>query len=406
MGYDIQKIRKDFPALDQEVYGKPLAYLDNAATTLKPQAVMEAISNYYSTINSNVHRGVHSLSQKATEAFENARKRIAAYINAKENREIIFTRGATESINLVAGSFGKSFIHAGDEVLITGLEHHANIVPWQMMCLEKGASLKVVPINNEGELMMDEFDKLLGPDTRMLAITHISNSLGTILPVKEMVKKAHAVNVPALVDGAQGIVHSKVDVQDLDCDFYCFSGHKIYGPMGIGVLYGKEYWLERMEPWQTGGEMIKSVTFEKTEFNELPYKFEAGTPDVAGVIGLETALSYLGNVGMERITRYEDDLMHYTLKKLQGIEEVRIVGTSSSRAPVISFLIGNIHPYDAGTIIDRLGIAVRTGHHCAQPVIDRMGLPGTIRVSLALYNTKEEIDRLSDAILRTIKMFS
>jgi len=406
MNFNINKIRKDFPALHQEVYGKPLVYLDNAATTLKPQVVIDSITNYYSTINSNVHRGVHYLSQQATEEFENTRKNIRKYINARNTHEIIFTKGTTESINLVANSFGKKFLGQGDEVIISELEHHANIVPWQMICGEKGAKLKVIPINDNGELILEKFKDLISKKTKIVSVSHISNTLGTVNPIKVIIDIAHQHDIPVMIDGAQGIVHEKIDIQELDCDFYCFSSHKIYGPMGVGVLFGKEKYLEEMPPYQTGGEMIKRVTFEKTTFNELPFKFETGTPNVADVIGFGSAIDYIKKIGIENIIKYEEELLKYATEMLSGIQGLRIYGEAEKKAGVISFLLKDIHPYDAGTIIDKLSIAIRTGHHCAQPVMNRFDIPGTIRASFALYNTKEEIDKLVEAILKVQEMFN
>ena len=404
MIFNINKIRKDFPALQQEVYKKPLVYLDNAATTQKPQAVIDRIVKYNTYENSNIHRGVHYLSQKATDAYEQARIFIKEYINTAESHEIIFTKGTTESINIIASSFGKKFLKKDDEIIISTMEHHSNLVPWQQVCIENRAHLKVIPINEKGELLIDEFKKLLNEKTKFVALTHISNALGTINPVKEIIEMAHKFDVPVLIDGAQGIPHLKIDVQNLDCDFYCFSGHKVFAPMGSGVLYGKEKWLEKLPPFQFGGEMVENVTFEKTTFNELPFKFEAGTPNVESILGLETALRYISEIGIENIADYENDLLNYATKELTKIDELRIIGTAEKKASVISFLIGNIHPYDAGTIIDRMGVAVRTGHHCAQPVLDWFDIPGTIRASFAFYNTKDEVDRLVEAVLQAKKM--
>jgi cysteine desulfurase/selenocysteine lyase len=406
LSLDVIKIRKDFPALDQEVYGHPLVYLDNAATSQKPRVVIDALSNYYMTINSNVHRGVHYLSQQATDAFERARSVFQEYIHAKHAREIIITKGATDSINLVANSFGKKYIGKDDEVIISALEHHANIVPWQMICKEKGAHLKVIPLNENLELDLKAFEKMISTRTRIVSIGHVSNAVGIVNPVEEIIKVAHARNIPVLVDGAQGIVHKEVDVQKLDCDFYCFSSHKFYGPMGVGVLYGKEKWLNEMPPYQTGGEMIKSVSFEKTTFGELPFKFETGTPNVADVIGFEAAILYIQKVGFKAIMAHEEALMDYAMKTIGLDEKVEILAADAPRAGVISFNLKDVHPYDAGSIIDRFGIAVRTGNHCAQPVMDLLNLPGTIRVSFALYNTKDEIDRLAQAIRKVQEMFS
>ena len=402
---DSNKIRADFPILQQKVHGKPLVYFDNAATNQKPQCVIDTIANYYSNENSNIHRGVHSLSQKATLAFENARETVKNFINANSSSEIIFTRGTTESINLVAQSFGKKFINQGDEVIISAMEHHSNIVPWQMICEEKGAILKVIPFFENGELNMKAFEDLLSEKTKIIAVTHVSNALGTINPIKEIITKAHEYNIPVLIDGAQGIAHSPVDVQDLDCDFYCFSGHKIYAPMGIGVLYGKAKWLDAMPPYHGGGEMIKVVTFEKTTYNDLPFKFEAGTPNVGDALALETALNYVSELGIENISKYEDDLLQYATNEVSKIDGIRIYGTAKHKSAVLSFLIGNIHPFDAGTIIDHFGVAVRTGHHCAQPLMDIYKIQGTIRASFAFYNTKAEIDVLITAVKKVKEMF-
>ncbi|MFZ4400108.1 MAG: aminotransferase class V-fold PLP-dependent enzyme [Bacteroidales bacterium] len=403
---NINTIRADFPILRQQVYGNPLVYFDNGATTQKPQCVIEAIDKYYSEENSNIHRGVHFMSQKATMAFENARETVRKFINAKHAHEIIFTKGTTESINLLASSFGKKYIGKGDEVMISAMEHHSNIVPWQMVCEEKAAILKVIPFHENGELDLEAFENLISERTKIISITHVSNALGTINPIKEIIKKAHEHSIPVMIDGAQGIAHSNVDVKDLDCEFYCFSGHKIYAPMGIGVLYGKEEWLNALPPYQGGGEMIQTVSFEKTTYNELPYKFEAGTPNVGGVLGLGAALQYVEALGMDKIAAYENELLDYATNELLKIEGIRIIGTATQKAAVLSFLIDSIHPYDAGTIIDRFGVAVRTGHHCAQPVMDFLEIPGTIRASFAFYNTKEEIDVLIKAILKVKLMFN
>jgi cysteine desulfurase/selenocysteine lyase len=397
-------IRSDFPALNQKINGRPLIYFDNAATTLNPASVQDALSNYYNTINSNVHRGVHSLSQQATDAFENARKTVQKFINAENTSEIIFTKGTTEAINLVAYSFGKEFIKEGDEIIISVMEHHANIVPWQMVCEEKGAKLKIIPMDDTGNLIIEDFENLITEKTKIVSVSHISNVLGIVNPVKKIIEISHKYNIPVMIDGAQGIVHREIDVTELDCDFYCFSGHKIYGPMGVGVLYGKEKWLEKMPPYQTGGEMINRVTFEKTTFNELPFKFEAGTPNVGGAIGLEAALNYLWETGLGDIHNYEDELLDYATKKLSETEGLKIYGIAGNKSGVISFLLDGIHQYDAGTILDKLGIAVRTGNHCAQPLIDSLGITGTIRASFAMYNTKEEIDIFADAILKVQEM--
>ncbi len=403
--FDVNKIRNDFHILNQKVYGRNLVYFDNAATTQKPQQVINAILKYYTKQNSNVHRGVHYLSQQATSAFEEARGNIKKFINAKNSYEIIFTKGTTESINLVASSFGKKFISKNDEIIISEMEHHSNIIPWQILCEDKKAKLRIIPINDDGEIIFSEYEKLLNNKTKLVAINHVSNTLGTINPIKKVIAKAHEFDVPVLIDGAQGISHLKVDVQDLDCDFYCFSGHKIYGPMGIGVLYGKEKYLEQMPPYQSGGEMIKDVTFEKTTYNELPFKFEAGTPNVAGAIAFDAALKYISDIGLDNIAAYEKELLDYGTNKLSEIGGLKIIGTAKNKTSIISFLVGDIHPYDVGTIIDKLGIAVRTGHHCTQPIMYRYKIPGTVRASLAFYNTKEEIDRLVEAILKVKQMF-
>lgn len=402
---DPMVIRKDFPVLLQKANNRPLVYFDNAATTQKPQVVIDAIVDYYTNYNSNVHRGVHYLSQKATVAFENVRQTVRQFLNAKHQHEIIFTRGTTESINLVASTWGKANIKAGDEILITVLEHHSNIVPWQFLCEEKNAKLKVVPVLDDGSLDMDSFKDLLNEKTKLVAVTHVSNTLGTILPVKEIVDAAHANNSVVLIDGAQSLSHIQIDVQDLDCDFYTFSAHKVYGPMGIGGLYGKEKLLENMPPYQGGGEMISTVTFEKTQFNELPFKFEAGTPNVADTIGFGAALDYVSALGIDSIAAYENDLCEYATLRLLENKNVRIVGNSPNKASVISFVIDKIHPYDAGTILDQLGVAVRTGNHCTQPLLDRFGLLGTIRASLAFYNTKAEVDILINGIAKVEQLF-
>ena len=404
MDLDINKIRKDFPALHQLVYKKPLVYFDNAATTQKPKVVIDTLLEYYNKQNSNIHRGVHYLSQQATSAYEEARRVIQKFINAQHSHEIIFTRGTTESINLVASSFAKRFLNKGDEIVISGMEHHSNIVPWQMVCEEKQAVLKVIPFNEAGELIIEELEKLLNENTKLLAITHISNALGTINPIKEIIKKANSKNIPVLVDGAQAVPHRKVDVHDLDCDFYCFSGHKMYAPMGVGILYGKEKFLEELPPYQGGGEMIKEVTFKKTTYNELPFKFEAGTPNVGDGLGLAASIKYIETIGIDAIHQYESDLLNYATKKLLAIDGVKIIGTARNKAAVISFLIGKIHPYDLGTILDKMGIAVRTGHHCAQPIMDRYGIPGTVRASFALYNSIEEIDIFIEGVNQAKRM--
>lgn len=396
--------RNDFPILTQTVYKKPLVYLDNAATTQKPKVVIDALSDYYGTINSNIHRGVHCLSQKATEEFEIARKSVQQFINAAHDYEVIFTRGATESINLVASSFGRTYIQSGDEIIISEMEHHSNIVPWQFLCEDRGAVLKVLPFNEQGVLCIEKLEELITEKTKILAITHVSNTLGTINPIKEIIQVAHRHQIPVMVDGAQAVAHCPVDVQDLDCDFYCFSGHKMYGPMGIGVMYGKERWLNEMKPYQGGGEMISTVTFENTTYNELPFKFEAGTPAVGDVIGLRKAIEYMQRVGVQNIANYEEELLQYGREKLSSIPGIRFIGEAPHKAAVISFLVGNIHPYDMGVLLDHQGVAVRTGHHCTQPVMDHFHIPGTVRASFALYNTKEEIDALTAAVARATEM--
>ena len=401
--YDVSEIRKDFPILGQTVYGKPLIYLDNAATTQKPQCVIDAITEAYTNVNANVHRGVHFLSQKATEQYEAARFTVRSFINAKHPHEVIFTRGTTESINLVAYSFGETFLSEGDEVIVSTMEHHSNIVPWQLLAERKGIRLRVIPLTSDARLDIDAYKALFSEKTRLVSITHTSNVLGVTNPVKEFIEIAHSHNVPVLIDAAQSIPHKKVDVQELDADFLVFSGHKIYGPTGIGVLYGKEELLNRMKPYQGGGEMIQTVRFEKTTFNELPYKFEAGTPDYVGAIALAKALDYVSAIGIENIAAHEQMLTRYTLDRLQQIPGMRIFGKPDGSA--ISFLVGDIHPADLGTLLDRLGIAIRTGHHCAQPLIDHFGIPGTVRASFAMYNTTEEADILIAGISRVIKMF-
>lgn len=404
--YDIQKIREDFPILSREVYGKPLIYLDNGATTQKPRCVVEAITNEYYSVNANVHRGVHFLSQQATELHEASRETVRRFINARNSNEIIFTRGTTESINLLASSFVDSQMKEGDEVIVSVMEHHSNIVPWQLQAARKGIVLKVIPMNDKGELLLEEYEKLFTERTKLVSIVHVSNVLGTVNPVKEMIATAHAHGVPVLVDGAQSVPHTKVDVQDLDADFFAFSGHKIYGPTGVGVLYGKEGWLDKLPPYQGGGEMIQNVSFEKTTFNELPFKFEAGTPDYIGTTALAKALDYVSAVGMENIAAYEHELTQYAMQRLKEIDGMRIFGEAENKSGVISFLVGNIHHLDMGTLLDRLGIAVRTGHHCAQPLMIRLGIEGTVRASLGMYNTKEEIDALAAGIERVSKMFA
>ena len=403
--YDIQKIREDFPILDREVYGKPLIYLDNGATTQKPRQVVEAITDEYYSVNANVHRGVHFLSQQATELHEASRETVRRFINARSSNEIVFTRGTTESINLLASSFADSQMKEGDDVIVSVMEHHSNIVPWQLQAARKGIVLKVIPMNDRGELLLDEYEKLFSERTKLVSFAHVSNVLGTVNPAKEMIATAHAHGVPVLIDGAQSVPHMKVDVQDLDADFFAFSGHKIYGPTGVGVLYGKEEWLDKLPPYQGGGEMIQSVSFEKTTFNELPFKFEAGTPDYIGTTALAKALDYVSAIGMENIAAHEHELTLYAMQRLKEINGMRIFGEAEHKSSVISFLVGNIHHLDMGTLLDRLGIAVRTGHHCAQPLMIRMGIEGTVRASFGLYNTKEEIDMLAAGIERVSRMF-
>jgi cysteine desulfurase/selenocysteine lyase len=403
--WDVTRIRKDFPALHQRVHGKPLVYLDNAATSQKPQAVIDALVAYYTFDNSNVHRGVHLLSERATEAYEGARARIQRHLNAASPREIVFVRQATEGINLVMASYGRRFVGAGDEIVISAIEHHANIVPWQMLCEEKGARLRVVPIDDRGDLLMEEYARLLGPRTKLVAMTQVSNALGTVTPIKDIIGLAHQQDTPVLVDGAQAVPHQPVDVHDLDCDFYVFSGHKAYGPTGIGVLYGKEPWLERMPPFQGGGDMIKSVTFEKTTYNELPYKFEAGTPHIAGAIGLAAGLEYIAGLGLEQIRDYEHELLAYGTELLSAISGVRLIGTARHKAAVLSFVLDGVHAHDLGTILDRQGVAVRAGHHCAMPVMQRFGVPATARASMAFYNTRAELETLAAAIEEAREIF-
>ncbi len=401
---DFDKIRDQFPVLKRQIYGKPYVYLDNAATTQKPLSVINRLRDYYEMENSNIHRGVHFLSQEATTSFEQARKEVAAFLNAAGSSEIIFTKGTTESINLVASSYGNRFLGKDDEILITWMEHHSNIVPWQLLCSRTGAKLKVCPITRSGEMMIETFEQLLNERTKLVAVTHISNALGTINPVKEIIAKAHEAGAVVLIDGAQAVSHLKVDVQALDCDFYCFSGHKIYGPMGIGVLYGKEALLEKMPPYQGGGEMISTVTFEETTFNQLPFKFEAGTPNVSGVLGLGAALQWVNDLGFDEISRHEDDLLAYGAEKLGQIEGMKFYGQAARKAGVISFNLEGIHPYDAGTLMDKFGVAVRTGHLCTQPLVDFFGIPGFIRASFAVYNSRHEIDMLADAIKKSRAM--
>jgi len=396
--FDVEKIRRSFPILSEEIHGRPLVYLDNAATTQKPDAVIEAINHYYRHDNANIHRGVHLLSQRATDGYEAVRVAAQSFIHARSSSEIVFVRGATEAINLVTHTYGRANVGPGDEVLITAMEHHSNIVPWQILCDEKRATLRVVPINDRGEVLIETFERLLGPRTRIVSVAHVSNALGTVNPVKQIVRMAHSRNIPILVDGAQAAPHMPINVQDLDCDFYAFSGHKIYGPTGIGVLYGKAELLENMPPYQGGGDMISSVTFEKTIYNKLPYKFEAGTPNIAGVIGLGAAISYVNSLGIDAIANHEDELLSYATNQLSQVRGITLVGTAREKVGALSFVMEEIHPHDIGTILDQEGIAVRTGHHCAQPVMDRFGIPATVRASFGLYNTKAEIDRLVEGI--------
>lgn len=403
--YDVNKVREDFPILSREVYGRPLVYLDNGATTQKPRQVVEAMVDEYYNVNANVHRGVHFLSQQATDLHEESREVVRRFIHAKSTNEIIFTRGTTESINLLAFSFGEAMVKEGDEIVVSVMEHHSDIVPWQMMCERKGVHLRVLPMTDEGELRLEELDGLLTERTRLVCCTQVSNVLGTVNPVKEVVRIAHEKGVPVLVDGAQSVPHMVVDVQDLDCDFFAFSGHKVYGPTGVGVLYGKEEWLEKLPPYQGGGEMIKNVSFECTTYNELPYKFEAGTPDYVATHALAKALEYVEGLGMENIYAHEQELTRYALERMQEIEGMRILGMAQERDAVISFLVGDIHHLDMGTLLDRLGIAVRTGHHCAEPLMHRLGVEGTVRASFGLYNTLEEVDVLIGGIERVARMF-
>jgi len=405
MAFDINKIREDFPILKQKVYGKPLVYLDNAATTQKPECVVDKISEVYFTMNANIHRGVHHLSQEATELTENARKKVQSFINVAHSREIIFTKGTTEAVNLVASSFCRQFCKAGDEIIISAMEHHSNIVPWQLEEDKTGIRLRIIPINEKGELIFEEFEKLISSKTKLISVTHISNVLGTVNPVEQIIETAHKHNIPVFIDAAQSVQHTAIDVQKLDCDFLAFSGHKIYGPTGVGILYGKEKWLDLMPPYQGGGEMIGKVTFEKTTFNELPFKFEAGTPNYVDIISLGTALDYVLGIGLKEIKSYEDELLAYATGKISRIDGIRLFGTSKQKSSVISFLVKDIHHYDMGMLLDKMGIAVRTGHHCAEPLMNRLGIEGTVRASLAFYNTKEEIDVLIDGIDRITTMF-
>lgn len=403
--FDVTKIREDFPILSRKVYDRPLVYLDNGATTQKPLCVLDAMREEYLNVNANVHRGVHYLSQQATDLHEQAREKVRKFINAGSVNEIIFTRGTTESLNLVVSSFCDGFMGEGDEVIVSVMEHHSNIVPWQLQAARKGISLRVIPMNDKGELLLDEYEKLFTEHTKIVSVTHVSNVLGTVNPVKEIVRIAHEHGVPVMVDGAQSTPHFAVDVQDIDCDFFAFSGHKMYGPTGVGVLYGKEDWLDRMPPYQGGGEMIESVSFEKTVFEHLPFKFEAGTPDYVATHGLATAIDYISLIGIDNISRHEQELTRYCMERMQEIDGIRLFGTANDKDAVVSFLVGDIHHLDMGTLLDRLGIAVRTGHHCAQPLMIRLGIQGTVRASFAMYNTKEEIDVLVEGIKRVSKMF-
>lgn len=402
---EVKRLRAEFPTLNQQVHDKPLVYLDNAATSQKPQRVIDAITEYYSSYNSNVHRGLHQLSERATAAFEGARDTVRKFINAASVKEIIFTKGTTEGINLVANSLGRSILGEGDEVIISEMEHHSNIVPWQLLCEEKGANLKVVPINDDGELVLDEYERILGPRTKLVSMAHVSNALGTVNPVKSVIEMAHSYGVTVLIDGAQAIPHGPVDVQDLDCDFYAFSSHKVFGPMGMGILYGKKELLESMPPYQAGGDMIRSVTFEKTTYNDLPYKFEAGTPNVVGAIGLGAAMEYVEEVGREEIAGYEQKLLSYATDALSSMEGLQIIGTASRKASVVSFIYKDVHAHDVGSILDYEGIAIRTGHHCAQPVMAHFGIPATARASFAFYNTREDVNALVKALDKVNEVF-
>ena len=403
--FDVMRLREDFPILSRKAQGKPLVYLDNAATGQKPRSVIDALSRYYSEHNANVHRGVHTLSEEATAAYEESRQKSQRFINARSHKEIVFVRGTTDGINLVATSYGRKHIEAGDEVLITTMEHHSNIVPWQLLCEEKGATLRVVPINDDGELLLDEYDKLLGPRTRIVSLTHLSNTLGTINPVKEMIELAHSRNIPVLVDGAQAVPHLPVDVQELGCDFYAFSAHKMFGPTGVGVLYGRGEILEEMPPYQGGGDMIKSVTFGRTLFNDPPFRFEAGTPIIAGVIGMGAAMDYLAGLDMAALAAHEHDLIRHATEAVSAIPGVRIIGTAREKGSVLSFLIEGVHPHDVGTILDHQGVAIRAGHHCTQPLMERFGIPATARASFAFYNTRGEVDALVAGIHETKEVF-
>ncbi len=405
MSFDVEQYRKDFPILSAQVNGKPLIYLDNAATSQKPKVVIDAVSRYYSSENANIHRGIYSLSEKATRLYEEARVKVRDFIGAREASEIIFVRGATEGINLVAQSWGRTFLKRGDEILISAMEHHSNIVPWQVLTQELGAKLRVIPITDEGEILIGEYKKSINSKTKLISITHVSNVLGTINPVKEMIEIAHRRRIPVLIDGAQSVPHMPVDVQDLDCDFFVFSGHKLFGPTGVGVLYGKREFLERMPPYQAGGDMISSVSFEKTNYNVLPYKFEAGTPHIAGVIGLGAAIDYIREIGLERVAAYEKELLDFATRELSRVPELRIIGTAREKTGAVSFVLGGIHAHDVGTVLDQEGIAVRAGHHCAMPLMDRFGVPATARASFAFYNTKDEVNSLVRALHKVLEIF-
>jgi cysteine desulfurase/selenocysteine lyase len=403
--YDVNLIREDFPILHQKVHGNILVYLDNAATTQKPKTVIESLSNFYLNDNANVHRGAYSLSERATEAYEGVRRKVQQFINARSNREIVFTRGTTEAINLVASSYGQSQLKKGDDILITEMEHHSNIVPWQLLCQKIGAQLKVIPIDDRGQLILEEFEHLVTERTKLLALCHVSNSLGTINPVKDMIKEAHKRGIPVLLDGAQATAHVKVDVQELDVDFYTFSSHKMFGPTGVGVLYAKERLLEAMPPYQSGGDMITMVTFEKTQYNELPYKFEAGTPNISGVVGFGAALDYVTKIGFDLLTSYDQKVLSYATERAEAVSSLRLIGTAREKVSILSFVVDGIHPHDLGTLLDRQGIAIRTGHHCAMPVVDHFKVPATARASFTIYNTVEEVDRLFEGIEKARKVF-
>jgi cysteine desulfurase/selenocysteine lyase len=405
-GFDVERVRADFPALSVRVHGKPLVYLDNAATSHKPQAVIDSLVHYYTELNSNIHRGVHHLSELATDAYEEARRKVQRFVNAADEREIVFVRGTTEAINLVASSYGRTFVKPGDEIILTAMEHHSNIVPWQFLSEQTGARLRVLPINDDGELLVDELEPMLTGKTRLVAVAHVSNALGTVNPIERVVQLAHRRGVPVLVDGAQAVPHGKVDVRALDCDFYAFSGHKMFGPTGIGVLYAKRRWLEKMPPYQGGGSMISLVTFEKTHYAELPYKFEAGTPHIAGAIGLGAAVDYLDALDLDAVAAYERDLLDYGTRQLAAIEGARVIGRATRKEGVLSFVLDGIHPHDIGTILDREGVAIRAGHHCAMPIMQRFGVPATARASIALYNTREDIDALARAVRKVKEVFA